>query len=112
MAKPRTELSEIKRLTAIYKTLPAKKFAIAQGLIVQAARIRVHLDILAADIAKNGMTEMFQQSEKVEPYEKTRPAADLFIKLDKNYQAIIRQLNEMIQEDPEDDDEFLEFRSK
>ena len=26
---------------------------------------------------------------------RTRPAADLFVKLDKNYQAIIRQLNEL-----------------
>ena len=93
-------------------SLPPKQFAIAQGLIAQAARIRVNLDTLAADIAENGLTEMFQQSEKVEPYKKTRPEADLFIKLDKNYQSIIKQLNDMIQDDVDGDEEFLEFRGK
>lgn len=112
MARKPTEKSEIRRLTAIYMSLPPKQFAIAQGLIAQAARIRVNLDTLAADIAENGLTEMFQQSEKVEPYKKTRPEADLFIKLDKNYQSIIKQLNDMIQDDVDGDEEFLEFRGK
>lgn len=112
MAKRVTEQSEIKRLTLIYQTLPPKEFALAQGLINQAARIRVNLDRLAADIAENGLTEMFQQSDKVEPYKKTRPEADLFIKLDKNYQSIIKQLNDMIQDDEEPDDDFSEFRNR
>ncbi len=112
MAKRVTEQSEIKRLTLICQTLPAKEIALAQGLINQAARIRVNLDRLAADIAENGLTEMFQQSDKVEPYKKTRPEADLFIKLDKNYQSIIKQLNDMIQDDEEPDDDFSEFRNK
>ena len=83
MARTITEASEIRRLTKLYKTLPANEFALAQGLIAQAARIRVNLDKLAADIEANGLTEWFQQSEKVDPYKKTRPEADLFVKLDK-----------------------------
>ena len=112
MVRRPTEKSETARLTKIYKNLPPKEFAIAQGLIVQAARIRVHLDTLSEDLAENGLTELFKQSEKVEPYKKTRPEADLFIKLDKNYQSIIRQLNEMIQDDQEPEDDFSEFRAK
>ena len=38
---------------------------------------------------------MFSQSEKTEPYERERPAARLFTATDKNYQAIIKQLNEL-----------------
>ena len=96
MAKKITESSEIRRLTEIYKELPPKMLALAQGLIVQAARIRVKLDVLNADIQENGMTELFQQSDKVEPYSRERPEAALFVKLDKNYQAIIRQLQDMV----------------
>ena len=110
MAKAVTEKSEIKRLTEVYNGLSPKRFAIAQGLIIQAARIRVNLDRLSEDIEQNGLTELFQQSDKVEPYKKTRPEADLFVKLDKNYQSIIRQLNEMIQDDVEPEDELSEFR--
>ena len=95
MAKPITEQSEIKRLTDIYTGLPQNQFAVAQGLIVQAARLRVRLDQLWAEIQKNGEVEMFSQSERTEPYERERPAARLFTSTDKNYQSIIKQLNEL-----------------
>lgn len=110
MAKRITEKSEVERLLAVYDNLPPKRFAVAQGLIAQAARIRVNLDRLAADIEEHGMTEMFQQSDKVDPYKKTRPEADLFIKLDKNYQSIIKQLNDMILNDADPADDFESFR--
>lgn len=94
-AKIVTEKSEIERLTKIYQNLPPNKFAVAQGLIVQAARLRVRLNQLWEDIQENGETERFTQSEKTEPYERERPAARLFTSTDKNYQAIIKQLNEL-----------------
>ena len=89
-----TEKSEIERLNKIYQDLPPNQFEVAQGLIVQAARLRVRLDKLWKDIKKNGEVEMFSQSDKTEPYERERPAARLFTATDKNYQAIIKQLNE------------------
>ena len=94
-----TEKSEIERLTKIYETLPPKQLALAQGLIVQAARIRVRLDELSADINEHGMTEIFQQSEKCNAYSRTRHEAELFVKLDKNYQSVIKQLDGMIPRD-------------
>ena len=89
MPKRITEKSEIERLTEIYKDLPPNQFAVAQGLIVQAARLRVRLDKLWRDIKKGGEVELFTQSEKTEPYERERPAARLFTATDKNYQSII-----------------------
>lgn len=96
MAKDITEESEIKRLRKLYKDLPPKKKALAEGLITQAARLRVRLDQLWLDIQENGETEEFTQSEKTEPYERERPAARLFTSTDKNYQSIIKQLNDML----------------
>ena len=111
MAKKITEATETKRLRAIYAGLPPKELALADGLIVQAARIRVKLDLLNKDIEENGMTELFQQSDKVEPYSRERPEAALFVKLDKNYQAIIRQLQDMVPvEEPAEGDDLSEFR--
>lgn len=95
MKKMITERSEIKRLTEIYKDLPPNEFAVAQGLIEQAARLRVRLDRLWKDLQKNGETELFSQSEKTQPYERERPSARLFTATDKNYQSIIKQLNEL-----------------
>lgn len=101
-----TENGEVKRLTAIYSNLEPKQKQLAEGLIVQAARLRVQLDELNADLKKNGLTELFTQSAAMKPYARTRPQAELFTKLDKNYQAIIRQLNDMLPppDDAEDDD--------
>lgn len=107
-----TEKGEISRLSAVYSNLQPKQKQLAEGLIVQAARLRVRLDILNADITINGLTELFTQSEKVEAYSRERPEAALFIKLDKNYQAIIRQLNDMLPpEEDADDDEISEYRN-
>lgn len=100
MAKKCTEKSEIKRLSDIYKSLPPNQFAVAQGLIVQAARLRVRLNQLWEDIQQNGETEMFSQSDKTDPYERERPAARLFTATDKNYQSIIKQLNELTPPSP------------
>lgn len=90
-----TEESEIRRLRRVYSGLPPNKRAVAEGLIIQAARLRVRLDQLWEDIQENGETELFSQSDKTEPYDRERPSARLFTATDKNYQAIIRQLSDL-----------------
>lgn len=90
-----TEKTETERLREIYKNLPPNKYAVAEGLIVQAARLRVRLDQLWRDLRKNGETEPFTQSPNAEPYDRERPASKIFTATDKNYQAIIKQLQEL-----------------
>ncbi len=104
------EQKEIQRLNTIYAGLPPKQKAIAEGLIIQAARLRVSLDLLAADIRENGLTEMFRQSDKVEPYTRERAATQIFAKMDKNYQGIISQLNKMVPAEDEPDDDLASFK--
>ena len=93
MAKDKV-LAERERLEQIFAAMPANELAVAQGLIDQAARMRVQLDKLHAFLKKNGLTEQFTQSEKLDPYSRERPEARLYIAIDKNYQAIIKQLLE------------------
>jgi len=104
MAKKITEQSEIRRLTRIYKNLPKHQYEVVQGLIVQAARLRVRLEELWADLQENGETEKFTQSDKAEPYDRERPASKIFTATDKNYQAIIKQLNDLCPESNAEDD--------
>ena len=109
--KKNPEQLEVERLTEIYKGLPPKQFALAEGLIIQAARLRVRLDKLWEEISEKGETEQFTQSEKTEPYERERPASRTFTATDKSYQSIIKQLNDMIPaEEPEEDEDLSEFR--
>ena len=95
------ERTEIERLTDLYRGLPPKQFALAQGLIIQAARLRVRLDKLWAELLEKGETEWFTQSDKTDPYERERPASRTFTATDKSYQSIIKQLNDMLPADKE-----------
>ena len=92
------EKREYNRLMRIYKSLPANKLAVAEGLIRQAARLRDRLDMLWLDLQENGETELFSQSPNTEPYERERPSSRTFTATDKSYQAIIKQLNELCPE--------------
>ena len=99
--KKAPEQTEVERLTEIYKCLPPKQFALAQGLIIQAARLRVRLDKLWTELEEKGETEWFTQSDKTDPYERERPASRTFTATDKSYQSIIKQLNDMLPADTE-----------
>ncbi|MBP3657571.1 MAG: hypothetical protein J6K32_12890 [Clostridia bacterium] len=86
---------ECSRLKRIYKGMPPNQYAVVQGLIVQAARLRISLDDLWKDIEEHGRTELFSQSADAEPYQRERPAAKQFALLDKNYQALMKQLTDL-----------------
>jgi len=83
---------ETARLKKVFADLPQQERAVCEGLIVQAARLRVLLDDAWADIAEQGDVEMFTQSAEAPPYERLRPVAQIYNTRDKNYQTIIRQL--------------------
>jgi len=98
MAKKSEEQLEIDRLTEIYKGLPPKQFALAQGLIAEAARLRVRCNALWEDLQVKGEVELFAQGDQ-EPYERERPASRIYTAANKSYQSIIKQLNDMIPKD-------------
>lgn len=107
---------EKNRLNKIFRELPEKQKKLASSLIERAAFMRVELEDLEADIRENGWTEMFQQSEKVEPYERQRPQGQTYQSMNTSYQKIIRQLNDMLpaKASPPDDpfDAFLNERDQ
>ena len=98
MAKKNDEQLEISRLTEIYRGLPPKQFALAQGLIAEAARLRVRCNVLWEDLQDKGEVELFAQGDQ-EPYERERPASRIYTAANKSYQSIIKQLNDMIPKD-------------
>ena len=95
MAKDLTVADEIERLTEIYQGLPPKQFALAQGLIAEAARLRVRCNMLWDDLQENGEVELFSQGDQ-DPYERERPSSRIYTAANKSYQSIIKQLNDMI----------------
>lgn len=88
--------SEKNRLNKLFKELPEKKKKLAIGLIERAAFMRVECEDLEVDLRENGWTELFQQSEKMEPYDRARPQGQSYQTLNANYQKIIKQLDAML----------------
>lgn len=104
---------EIRRLKRIYKDLPKDTLKLLDGLIVEAADLRIRLEDVRLDLDINGYDEMFTQSDKQEPYERERPQARRYIAMNKSYQSITKQLGDYIPKVPvgnkENDDGFDTF---
>lgn len=106
---------EINRLRKLYKDLPQDSLHMVEGLIVEAADLRIRLEDIRKDLDENGYDEMFSQSPNQEPYERERPQARRYVALNKNYQSIMKQLGDYLpkQQTPkEQDDGFDEFLSR
>lgn len=86
---------EINRLNKLFKDIPENKKNVVEGLITQAARLRILLNSNWEDITVNGDYEQFSQGDQ-EPYDRKRPVADLYNNRDKAYQTIIRQLVDLL----------------
>ncbi|MFK4432185.1 MULTISPECIES: hypothetical protein [Bacillus] len=104
---------EVNRLKRIYKEMPKDTLMVVEGLIVEAADLRVRLEDIRKDLDENGYDEMFSQSENQEPYERERPQARRYISMNKNYQSIMKQLGDYVPKIPpkpkENGDGFEEF---
>ena len=92
MSKEARVKREVSRLKKVFAGMGEDEAAVCDGLVVQAARLRVLLDDAWADISEKGDVEMFTQSENAPPYERKRPVAELYNAREKNYQTAIRQL--------------------
>ena len=100
------------RLTKQFNQINGKKRAVVRGLIQRAAFMRASLDDLEDDLNENGFIEPFSQGDQ-EPYDRKRPAADLYNTMNANYQKIVKQLTDLLPRDeaaaPPPDDGFDDF---
>ncbi|WP_373370366.1 helix-turn-helix domain-containing protein [Alkalicoccobacillus plakortidis] len=87
---------EVDRLQKIFNEIPRDQLNVVEGLIIQAARLRILLDDNWKDILENGEYEKFSQSNNQVPYDRKRPIVDNYDNRDKTYQSIIQQLTELL----------------
>lgn len=119
MTKDERVQLEVARLKKIFNELPEDTLTVVEGLIIEAADMRIRLEDIRKDLDENGYDEMFSQSEHQEPYERERPQARRYVALNKNFQSIMKQLGDYIpkpdpkNKDDEDDklDELLNRRA-
>lgn len=105
---------EIRRLTRQFAKIEEKKKKVTVGLIDRAAFMRVALAELEDDLNTYGFWEHFSQGDQ-EPYQRKRPAAEIYSQMNKNYQSIIKLLTDLLpKEEPKGEifDGFDEFVSE
>lgn len=90
------EQQEFERLSELYKDISEDRRKLVEGLIVQAARLRVKLDELWSDISENGTTMLVTRGGTTT--EQERPASKTFTALDKSYRSTLKQLDELLPE--------------
>ena len=78
-------------LKALYKDIPSNKLSLVDGLIREAARLKVSLDILWADLKENGSVELDDHGK-----EKERPTSAIVSTRDKSYRACIKHLDSLL----------------
>lgn len=88
--------NERNRLHGLFSDIPEYQLEVAEGLIIQASRLRILLDDNWRDILENGEYEKFSQSKDQKPYDRKRPIVENYDNRDKTYKDIIKQLNEML----------------
>lgn len=88
--------TEVERLEKIFVKVPKEQLDVAEGLITQAARLRILLDDNWRDIMENGEYEKFSQSENQKPYDRKRPIVENYDNRDRTYHAIMKQLTDLI----------------
>ena len=106
--------AERKRLDSLYAAMDPNRKALAEGLLENAAFMRIELQDLAEELQEKGWTELFSQG-KQEPYLRARPQGQMYNSTNGNYQKIIKQLDAMLpreeQKPKEENDGFDAFVS-
>lgn len=87
---------EIKRINKICKEIPKDKKTALEGLIKRSAFMRIMLEDLEEDLNINGYVEMFSQSENADPYERKRPASEIYNTTIKNYSNVCKQILDLL----------------
>lgn len=96
-----TAEKELKKINTIIKNIPDDKKKLVEGLIADASFMAEQLEVLRIHIAKNGWSEEYQNGAN-QKGKKTSVEAEMYIKMQKSYASVIRQLTDFLPSNKED----------
>lgn len=101
---------ELKKLNKIVKAIPQDKKKLVEGLIADASFMAEQLENLRVHISENGWSEEYQNGAN-QKGKKTSVEAEMYVKVQKSYASIIRQLTDLLPAGSKstNDDELLDF---
>lgn len=94
---------EVNRLKKIYKEIEKDKVKTFDGLINNAAFLKVTLDELKENINKNGLTEWFEQGKQ--RFLTERPQVKIYTTMIQRYTQVMKQLIDVMPEEKKEEEE-------
>lgn len=92
---------ELAKLNKIIKDIPKDKRDLVEGLIADASFMAEQLEKLREYIAKNGWSEEYQNGAN-QKGKKTCVEAEMYVKVQKSYASVIRQLTDFLPDSKSD----------
>lgn len=100
---------EKKKLNRIINNIPKDKKELVEGLIADASFMAEQLELLRRHIQENGWSDSYKNGEN-QYGKKSSVEAEMYVKLQKSYASIIRQLSDYLPTGKDNNnDELLEF---
>ena len=100
-------------MKVVRKIKDPNKKTLAIPLVKRIAFLLVQLEDLEENIKINGWVESFQQSDKVEPFEKKRATVEVFFSVHSSYIKSLKELNGLMKEEdsnvPERQNDLISF---
>ena len=103
---------EVNRIKKLYKEFNKDKAKILEGLINEAAFMKLTLEEIRIDISKNGLTELFEQGEQ--KFNRERPEVKQYTTFIQRYSQVMKQLIDLLppEEKKEEEDKLMAFVKK
>ena len=103
---------EINRLKKLYKEFDKDKAKALEGLINNAAFMKVTLNELREDLIRNGVTELFEQGEQ--SFMRERPEYKVYSTFIQRYSQVMKQLIDLlpVEEKKVEEDALMDFVKK
>lgn len=104
--------SEINRIKKLYKELPREKVKVVEGLINEAAFMKITLEETRQTLLEEGTTELFEQGEQ--KFVRKHPLVDIYTTMVNRYSNIMKQLIDLFppEEKKQETDELINFIKK
>lgn len=109
LEKEKNIKQEINRIKKLYKDISKEKVKVLDGLIKEAAFMKISLEEIREDLMQNGMTELFVQGEQA--FNRERPEVKIYTTFMQRYSNVMKQLIDIlpVEEKKEETDELKEF---
>ncbi|HBF8847502.1 TPA: hypothetical protein OLY45_003722 [Clostridioides difficile] len=103
---------EVSRLKKNYRDLEKEKVKILDGLVNEAAFLKISLEETREILTKEGLTEIFKQGKQ--EFERERLQVKIYLNFMKLYSSVMKQLIDIIPSEikQEEEDELIEFIKK